>query len=81
MLNSSFIRENSINAAKKFTQEINTDNSSKIENAYKKVLGRIPSPKEIQIIQDYLTSQKDELKAWSNIFQSLFSSIDFRFVN
>ena len=81
MLNSSFIRENSINAAKKFTLEFNTDNSSKIENAYKKVLGRIPSPKEIQIIQDYLTSQKDELKAWSNIFQSLFSSIDFRFVN
>ena len=39
------------------------------------------SPNERQIIQDYLSSQEDELKAWGNVFQSLFSSIDFRFVN
>ena len=81
MLNNSFIRDNSMNAAKKLIQDNNTDNSSKIDNAYKKVLGRMASPNERQIIQDYLTSQEDELKAWGNVFQSLFSSIDFRFVN
>ena len=81
MLNNSFIRDNSMDAAKKLIQDNNTDNSSKIDNAYKKVLGRMASPNERQIIQDYLMSQEDELKAWGNVFQSLFSSIDFRFVN
>ena len=81
MLNNSFIRDNSMDAAKKLIQDNNTDNSSKIDNAYKKVLGRMASPNERQIIQDYLMSQEDELNAWGNVFQSLFSSIDFRFVN
>ena len=80
MLNSSFIKENAKSASKTIMMSENIS-TSKIEEAYKIVLGRLPTAKENQIIENYLSSEEDELKAWTNIFQSLFSSIDFRFVN
>ena len=80
MLNSSFIKENATSASKTIIMSQNIS-TSKIEEAYKIVLGRLPTAKENQIIENYLSSEEDELKAWTNIFQSLFSSIDFRFVN
>ena len=80
MLNSSFIKENATSASKTIMMSENIS-TSKIEEAYKIVLGRLPTAKENQIIEKYLSSEDDELKAWANIFQSLFSSIDFRFVN
>ena len=80
MLNSSFIKENATSASKTIMMSQNIS-TSKIEEAYKIVLGRLPTAKENQIIEKYLSSEEDELKAWANIFQSLFSSIDFRFVN
>ena len=80
MLNSSFIKENSTSASKTIMMSENIS-TSKIEKAYKIVLGRLPTAKENQIIEKYLSSEEDESKAWTNVFQSLFSSIDFRFVN
>ena len=80
MLNSSFIKENSTSASKTIMMSENIS-TSKIEKAYKIVLGRLPTAKENQIIEKHLSSEEDESKAWTNVFQSLFSSIDFRFVN
>jgi hypothetical protein len=47
----------------------------RITRAYRLTLGRNPTPAELAIIQKHLPA------GWPALFQSLFASLDFRYLN
>lgn len=86
LMNSPFVIEQSKHATKKFLSEANGDNSTLIQQAYLRVLNRLPSDQETQLAIDYLNSYSedsspDKHQAWAGIFHSLFASLEFRYIN
>ena len=81
LMNSPFVREQADNAAKVLLAENLTDQSSRINQAYRRTLGRDATSSEREILLSFLDNQKDEIKAWSQIFHGLYASPDFRYLN
>lgn len=85
LLNSPFMLKQSAAAAERFTK--NWDENSvtldaRIEKAWLTTLGRKPTAPETAAIQNLLSQQHTaEPNAWSAVFQSLFASVDFRYVD
>ena len=78
LMNSPFIREQSILTAKQLI-----DKGAKIEDAYLRLLGRPPSTSEQATTSDFLSQfPKDQQEeAWTQLCQTLFSCVDFRFLD
>ena len=78
LMNSPFIREQSILTAKQLIGK-----GAKIEDAYLILLGRRPSTSEQATTSDFLSQfppdQQEE--AWTQLCQTLFSCVDFRFLD
>ncbi|MCH2613672.1 MAG: hypothetical protein MKZ70_03125, partial [Opitutales bacterium] len=55
----------------------------RIELAFETPLGRAPTDKERRLIADFLSNGQTSASArdWASIFQSLYGSIDFRYLN
>ena len=81
LMNNPFVRTQSEAAAKRLLTEELIDNDARIENAYRRTLGRNPTSSEREILLKFLGQEKDGAKAWGTIFHSLFGSLDFRFLN
>ena len=81
LMNSPFVREQANNAAKVLLAENLTDQSSRINQAYRRTLGRDATSSEREILLSFLDNQKDKAKAWSQIFHGLYASPDFRYLN
>ncbi len=82
LLNDPFIVEQSTMAAERILQEIE-DPTQRIEQAFIATLGRPPSETERTLVQNFLKSgqSSDSVAEWSSIYQSLFGSVDFRYLN
>ena len=78
LMNSPFIREQSELTAKRLIDE-----QASIEHAYELILGRPPTETERASTQTFLSrfSEEDELEAWTQTCQTLFSCLDFRFLD
>ena len=84
LMNSPFIRDQAKHAATAFlTRQADDghDRISMIERAWLLVLGRTPAEPEIETMSQLLESAASYQQAWTDVFQTLFSSIDFRFVD
>jgi hypothetical protein len=84
LLNSPFVREQAKHAASTFLEgqsNVPADNMTSIGQAWLKVLGRAPNPQEIKTAMSLLESSQPPLQAWTVLFQILFGSIDFRFID
>ena len=81
LMNSPFVREQADNAAKVLLAENLTDQSSRINQAYRRTLGRDATSSEREILLSFLDNQRDLAKAWSQIFHGLYASPDFRYLN
>jgi hypothetical protein len=46
---------------------------------YRQVLGRLPSDRETALVRDYV-GDTDDAARWTLVYQTLFQSVDFRFV-
>mgnify|MGYP000932360708 CR=1 FL=1 len=80
LLNHPFVLEQADAAAKRVLAE-GTCDESRLELATLRVLGRAPLPTERAIASSLLTSMPQaEEEAWSTIFQGLFASLDFRYL-
>jgi hypothetical protein len=55
----------------------------KLQTVYRQVLGRAPSAKEQEICLRFLANAPDQNTpdAWSQLYQMLFASIDFRYID
>ena len=80
-MNSPFVREQADNAAKVLLAENLTGQSNRINQAYRRTLGRDATSSEREILLSFLDNQEDKAKTWSQIFHGLYASPDFRYLN
>ena len=78
MMNNPFVQEQAKLAAERLLQEPLSGESSRIDHSYLLALGRPPTDREKQILLSYLQTNTNSKESWSQIFQSLFASLDFR---
>ncbi len=94
MMNHPFVIEQSRSAANRLVGRMNEpdqetgrgqwDTPSRVRQAYRQVLGRDPGSKEMAIAVDFIESASeddDRLASWAMLYQTLFQSIDFRYLN
>jgi hypothetical protein len=82
MTNNPFVIEQSRQAATRLLKETASNPQEPITRAYRLTLARPPDPQESTAIADFLkTAPGDEQQKWSEVFQALFASIDFRYVD
>ncbi len=81
LMNSTFVHRQAEVAATRLLKEQSDNNDTRVKYAYQLALGRNPTLQEEQIILPFLKETKDPGNAWTHVFQSLFSSLDFRYLN
>lgn len=83
ILNSPFVMNQAQQAAEMFLKSSSFhpgDLSRSIRDAWRVCLGRIPSSAELTTALRTVGEQPESERAWSTLFQSLFASVDFRYV-
>jgi len=85
LMNHPFVVEQSHLAAKRLLAEPG-DDSARIDLAYRRAMGRLPSSKERELALKFITqnaaantAQREE--TWGQFCQALFASLDFRYLN
>jgi hypothetical protein len=83
LMNNPFVLEQSRHAAARLLAESNLDDAGRIRLAYQRALARQPTEGEQAVSGQFLAavSEADREKAWTQLMQSLFASIDFRYLN
>ena len=77
------------NAARHFLEQPKSGNSGRqdvvtdmIADATLMTLGRAPSRQELAVLTGFISSEKPtDVKQWSSVFQALFASVDFRYID
>jgi len=77
-LNHSFVIEQARAAAER-TLTGASDNDERIATAYRRTLGRVPSPAEREKCRAFLGPQPSS-EAWAALHQTLFACVDFRYI-
>jgi hypothetical protein len=80
LLNHPFVIEQARIAARRLLAN-DEDDSARVERAYRLALGRAPSEAERRAVLRRLASATDRSEAWAILMQSLFASVEFRYVN
>jgi hypothetical protein len=91
LMNHPFVLEQSRHAARRLLSETGAsrDHPQRIERAYRLALGRPPGVQERRIALEFLVQSEDPgdggpagpEEAWALLFQTLFATIDFRYVD
>lgn len=83
MMNSPFVMAQAESAAARLLkEEPSADDSDRLDFAYRRALGRLPTDRERDLALNYLKRHRDlpAKTAWGTLFQALFASIDFRYI-
>ncbi|MSQ96097.1 MAG: DUF1553 domain-containing protein [Gemmataceae bacterium] len=80
LMNSPFIMAQAKQAATLALKEPNLRDAERIDLAYRKTLGRPPTPREHELALAYVSASQREV-AWERFYQTLFACVDFRYVN
>jgi hypothetical protein len=83
MLNNPFVIQQSRWAAERLWNELPTaTDEQRIERAYRLVLGRRPRAAEMRLGLEYVgeADASTRLDIWGELYQTLFASVDFRYV-
>ncbi|MEE3219870.1 MAG: DUF1553 domain-containing protein, partial [Planctomycetota bacterium] len=85
MMNHPFVRAQAKLTAERLLSDSQPKDAQRIDHAYLRILGRHPTAAEIALSQEFLksvddTTEKGRVEAWTQMVQSLFSTIDFRYV-
>ena len=85
MMNHPFVRAQAKLTAERLLSESQAEEANHIDHAYLQILGRNATTAEISLSQKFLksvidTSKKGEIEAWTQMVQSLFSTIEFRYL-
>jgi hypothetical protein len=81
MMNNPFVVEQAKHAAARLLAEPHADDVARVTRAYRLALGREPTAGEREVAAKFLAAQKDPKQAWATLFQALFASADFRFLD
>jgi hypothetical protein len=85
MMNHAFVRSQAKLTAERLLSESQLKEANRIDQAYLQILGRHATEAEVSLSQEFLkavidTTEKGQVEAWTQMIQSLFSTIDFRYV-
>jgi hypothetical protein len=85
MMNHPFVRTQAKLAAERLLGDSQPKEEHRIDHAYLRILGRHATAAEIALSQEFLksvidTTKNGRVEAWTQMVQSLFSTIDFRYV-
>lgn len=81
MMNNPFVVEQARASAARLVGENLPSDDARITRAYRLVLGRLPTSGEREVAAKFLANQSGDPKAaWATLFQVLFASADFRYV-
>jgi hypothetical protein len=85
MMNHAFVRTQARLTAERLLSDSQLKESHRIDHAYLQILGRHATEEEISLSQEFLKAlidktEKGRIEAWTQMVQSLFSTIDFRYV-
>jgi hypothetical protein len=78
-LNHPFVETQARAAAQRLLQDAPTV-ETRLALAFRRTLGRTPTLREMLPCQHYLTGAETSLDAWTTVQQTLFASIDFRYL-
>jgi hypothetical protein len=84
LMNHPWVIERSRSAANNLLRNVGPDCLSRVEYAFGQVLGRKPTPDEMTVAVDFIvldSEDKDDPERWALLYQTLFQSIDFRYLN
>jgi hypothetical protein len=83
MMNSPFIMTQARHAATLALKDANLKDAERIDLAYRKTLGRLPTPRERELALAFVSVPvfEQRLPAWERFYQTLFACVDFRYVN
>ncbi len=82
MMNNPFAVEQAQAAAVRVIGEKHGDDATRVERAYRLALGRGPTTGEKAVAAHFIGGQSGDPKAtWATLFQALFASADFRYVD
>jgi len=86
LMNDPWVIEQSRLAARRLLEGEALSDSARIQEAFRRTLGRLPSDAEEQAVRAFLgeterLSKKQRLARWSQMVQSLMASLDFRYVH
>ncbi len=85
MMNHAFVRAQAKLTAERLLSDSQLNESHRIDHAYLQILGRHATEAEISLSQEFLQAvidktEKGRVEVWTQMVQSLFSTIDFRYV-
>ena len=85
MLNSPQVLATAESAAKSFLGQYGNEStpvSKMIQQAYIRCIARPPTIVEREQLEAFLMNREDDsVEAWTAVFQALFASVDFRFID
>jgi hypothetical protein len=82
LMNSPFVIEQARHAAEKLLAAGPLSDRRRVERVYREALGRAPGAEELKRSLEFLESADpsgSKLKAWSRLYQALFTSAEFRY--
>ncbi len=84
-MNHPFVIEKSHDAAKRLLAMKDLSEPARINLAYRETLGRMPGEREQKLASAFVSSSSgspaEQMERWAQFYQSLFGSLDFRYVN
>lgn len=88
LMNNPFVQEQSRLAAIRLLQNVPEDDTLRVNLAFRRLLGRLPSDAERTTALRYIETEataadfkQQQIQRWSQLVQALFGSVDFRYVN
>jgi hypothetical protein len=79
LMNSPFVIDQSKHAADKLLAAGPLSESERVARVYREVLGRAPSAEEMKSSLEFVNAAGSEPAAWSQLYQALFASAEFRY--
>ena len=84
LMNSPFVMDESHDAARELLAQPDLTDKQRVESAYRTTLGRQPTTRERDIALRIVTPSAENTVpspiAWERLFQALFASVDFRYI-
>jgi len=88
LMNHPFVIQQARLAAERTLREAGADDAARIAYAYRRVLGRAPTEPERRLAERFVgpsaggpAEEARRLETWAQLHQSLFASVDFRYLN
>jgi hypothetical protein len=81
LTNSQFVHDRSIEAASELLRLRAETREERIELAFRRTLGRLPSAEELDLARGFISdTQVGDTEAWAGLQRILFGSVDFRYL-